>query len=134
MRSAPTEQDHPDRAVRPNSKGRHVMKSQMPNLVGMFLVLDSTDHEHYRTGYIAAAVGNCYLIQFDKAEDPEERPLPPMELYTLDELSGTCQNCGQKLANLFKTRANMMRWIAWLNEPEKPAGESSKVVHLRKPH
>ena len=25
----------------------------------MFLTLDSTDHEHYRTGYIAAAVGNC---------------------------------------------------------------------------
>jgi hypothetical protein len=46
MRSAPTEQDHPDRAVRPNSKGRHVVKSQMSNLVGMFLVLDSTDHEH----------------------------------------------------------------------------------------
>ena len=99
------------------------MKSQTSNLVGMFLVLDSTDHEHYRTGYIAAAVGNCYLIQFDKAEDPEERPLPPMELYTLDELSGTCQNCGQKLATCFNTRANMMRWIAWLNEPEKPAGD-----------
>ncbi len=109
------------------------MKSQQSNLVGMFLVLDSTDHEHYRIGYIAAAaVGNCYLIQFDEVEDAEERPLPPMELYTLDELSQTCQNCGQKLANLFKTRADMMRWIAWLNEPEKPAGESSKVVHLRK--
>jgi hypothetical protein len=67
MRSAPTEQDHPDRAVRPNSKGRHVVKSQMSNLVGIFLVLDSTDHEHYRTGYIAAAVGN---IQFDKGKSP----------------------------------------------------------------
>ncbi len=39
-------------------KGRHIMKSQQPDLVGMFLVLDSTDHEHYRIGYIAAAVGN----------------------------------------------------------------------------
>ncbi len=110
------------------------MKSQRSNLVGMYLVLDSTDHEHYRIGYIAAAVGNCYLIQFDEVEDSEGRPLPPMELYTLDELSQTCQNCGQKLANFFKTRADMMRWIAWLNEPEKPTGESSKVVHLRKRH
>lgn len=77
------------------------MKSQQSDLVGMFLVLDSTDHEHYRTGYIAAAVGNCYL----KVEVSEERPLPPMELYTLEELSQTCQNCAQKLANLFKTRS-----------------------------
>ncbi len=66
-------------------KGRHIMKSQQPDLVGTFLVLDSTDHEHYRIGYIAAAVGNCYLIQFDKVEESEERPLPPMELYTLEE-------------------------------------------------
>ena len=71
------------------------------DLVGMFLVLDTTDHEHYRVGHIAAAVGNCYLIQFDKLE--EKDPLPPMELYTLDELSRTCENCGQKLANLFET-------------------------------
>ena len=43
-------------------------------LVGMFLVVESTGHEHYRTGYIAAAVGNCYLIQFDKMEEPEYAP------------------------------------------------------------
>ena len=35
----------------------------------MFLVLNTTDHEHYRTGQIVAAVGNCYLIQFDKLEE-----------------------------------------------------------------
>ena len=98
----------------------------------MFLVVESTGHEHYRSGRIAAAVGNCYLIQFDKME--EKDPLPPMELYTLDELSRTCENCGQKLANLFETRAEMMGWIAWLNEPEKPSGQSGKVVHLKKPH
>ena len=74
------------------------MKDHQSNLVGMFLVLEATDHEHYRTGHIAAAVGNCYLIQFDKVEDLEEHPLPPMELYTLDELSRTCENCGRKLA------------------------------------
>ena len=39
------------------------MKDQ---LVGMFLVVESTGHEHYRTGQIAAAVGNCYLITFDR--------------------------------------------------------------------
>ena len=53
------------------------MKDQ---LVGMFLVVESTGHEHYRTGQIAAAVGNCYLIQFDKMEESEAPPLPPMEL------------------------------------------------------
>ena len=74
------------------------------NLVGMFLVLDTTDHEYYRTGEIVAAVGNSYLIQFDQPE--VDQPLPPMELFTLEELSGRCQNCGQKLANLFKTRAD----------------------------
>jgi hypothetical protein len=47
-----------------------------------------------------------------------------MELYTIEELSRTCENCGQKLANLFKNRADMMQWIAWLNQPEKPAGQS----------
>jgi hypothetical protein len=35
---------------------------------------------------------------------------------------------------LFKTRADMESWIAWLNKPEKPAGQSGKVVHLKKPH
>ena len=44
------------------------MKRQQSDLVGMFLVLDSPDHEHYRTGYIAAAVGDCYLLQFEKVE------------------------------------------------------------------
>ena len=47
------------------------MKDQ---LVGMFLVVESTGHEHYRTGHIAAAVGNCYLIQFDKMEESEAAP------------------------------------------------------------
>jgi hypothetical protein len=65
------------------------MKDQ---LVGMFLVVESTGHEHYRTGHIAAAVGNCYLIQFDKMEESEAPPLPPMELYTLEELSRTCED------------------------------------------
>ena len=107
------------------------MKDQ---LVGMFLVVESTGHEHYRTGHIAAAVGNCYLIQFDKMEESQAPPLPPMELYTLEELSRTCEDCGQKLVSLFKTCADMTQWIAWLNQPEKPAGQSGKVVHLKKPH
>jgi hypothetical protein len=76
-----------------------------------------------------------YLIQFDKMEESEAPPLPPMELYTLEEPeSRTCEDCGQKLVSLFKTRADMTQWIAWLNEPEKPAGQSGKVVHLKKPH
>jgi len=78
--------------------------AMMTNLVGMFLVLDTTDHEYYRTGQIVAAVGNCYLIQFDKLD--ADQPSPPMELVTLEELSGRCQNCEQNLANLFKTRAD----------------------------
>ena len=65
------------------------------DFAGMFLVLDNTDHQHYRTGQIVAVVGNCYLIQFDKLD--EKDPLPPMELYTLEELSRICQNCGRSL-------------------------------------
>jgi hypothetical protein len=57
-----------------------------------------------------------------------------MELHTLGELSAICQNCDQKLANLFNNRDDMMRWIAWLTRPEKPTGQSGKVVHLKKPH
>ena len=53
------------------------MKDHQSNLVGMFLVLESTGHEHYRAGYIAAAVGNCDLIRFEKVEEPEDHPLPP---------------------------------------------------------
>jgi len=110
------------------------MKDQQSHLIGMFLVLTSTDHEHYRIGHIAAAVGDCYLIQFDKLNDSADHPQPPMELYTVEELSEVCENCGQKLANLFKSRAEMERWIAWLNQPEEPAGQSGKIVHLKKPH
>ena len=43
-----------------------------------------------------------------------------MELYTLEELRRTCEDCGQKLVSLFKNRADMTQWIAWLNQPEKP--------------
>jgi len=43
----------------------------------MLLVVESTGHEHYRTGHIAAAVGDCYLIQFDKMEESEAPPPPP---------------------------------------------------------
>jgi hypothetical protein len=101
-------------------------------IVGMFLILDGAEHEHFNTGEIVAAVGNCYLIQFDRLE--LDQPQPPAELYTLEELSGSCENCGQKRANLFKSRADMEQWIAWLNKPEKPEGQSGKVVHLKKPH
>jgi hypothetical protein len=109
-----------------------MMKNKQSDLIGLFLILDSTDHDHYRTGQITAAVGDCYLIQFDQLE--ANHPLPPMELYTPAELSGTCESCGEKRANLFKTRTDMERWIAWVNAPEKPEGQSGKVVHLKKPH
>jgi len=108
------------------------MKNHQSDLVGLFLILDSPDHEHYRTGAIVADVGDCFLVQFDNIETGT--PLPPMELYTPEELSGTCERCGQKSASLFKTRAEMERWIAWANEPEKPEGQTGKVVHLKKPH
>ena len=58
--------------------GKRQTHAGADTIVGMFLMLDTTDHEHYRTGHIVAAVGNCYLIQFDKLE--EDHPLPPMEL------------------------------------------------------
>jgi hypothetical protein len=50
--------------VRPHRQGRQIMEKLRSDLVGMFLVLNSPDHEHYRTGHIAVAVGNCYLIEF----------------------------------------------------------------------
>ena len=109
------------------------MKIEQSNLVGLFLVLDSIDHEYYRTGQIVAAVGNCFLIQFDKlkADHPQQ---PPMELVTLEELSSACQSCGQKRANLFNSRADMEQWIAYVEAPEKPGDQSGKVIHLKKPH
>jgi hypothetical protein len=108
------------------------MKSHHSDLVGLFLVLDSPDHEHFRTGQIVAAAGDCYLIQFDKVTNADDYPVP-MELYTPAELSESCNHCGQKRANLFKSRADMERWIAWVETPEKPEGASAgKVVHLKK--
>jgi hypothetical protein len=35
---------------------------------------------------------------------------------------------------MFKSRADMEQWIAWLNKPEKQEGHSGKVVYLKKPH
>src|SRR4029077_20742367 len=98
----------------------------------MFLVLDSAEHENFSTGEIVAAVGDCYLIQFDRLE--LDQPQPAAELYTVEELSGSCENWGKKRANLFKSRADMEQWIAWLNKPEKPEEQPGKVVHLKKPH
>ena len=100
------------------------MKHHQSNLVGTFLVLETTDHEHYRAGHIAAAVGNCYLIQFEKVEEPEEHPLPPHGVVRprgavpdLRELwPETCQF----------VREDMMRWIAWLNQPESPQGDPAR--------
>jgi hypothetical protein len=100
-------------------------------LVGLFLVLDSPDHETYKTGEIVAAVGDCYLIQFDKVTKADDYPVP-MELYTPAELSESCKNCGQKRASLFKSRADMERWVTWVETPEKPEGQAGKVVHLKK--
>ena len=59
---------------------------------------------------------------------------PTLELYTLEELSRSCEDCGQKLVSLFKTRVDVTQWIAWLKQPEKTAGQSGKVVQLKKPH
>src|SRR5689334_7005576 len=94
--------DSRDRLVRSGvqflSNKRPVPHAVTDTIVGLFLVLDSTDHEHYRTGQIVGTFGNCYLIQFDKLER-DEAP-QPMELHTLEELSATCENCDQKLVNL----------------------------------
>jgi hypothetical protein len=59
---------------------------------------------------------------------------PTLELYTLEELSRSCEDCGQKLVSLFNTRVDVTQWIGWLKQPEKTAGQSGKVVHLKKPH
>jgi hypothetical protein len=103
----------------------------MTDIVGMFLVLDDPGHEYYRTGEIIAAVGNAYLIQFDKMR---AALLPPLELHTLEQLSGTCPDCDQKLASLFRTRAEMAEWIERVNAPEAPAEPLGKIVNLKKPH
>jgi hypothetical protein len=105
-----------------------------PTIVGMFLVLDSPDHEHYRTGQIIAAAGSCYLVKFDRVEVTADGPPSlPLELYTAEELSESCKDCGQKRANLFQSRTDMERWITWVETPEKPPGDGT-VVHLKKPH
>jgi hypothetical protein len=111
--------------------GNFVMKQF--DIVDMFLVLDSLDHESFRTGQIVGAIGYSYLVQFDKVSEADH-PLP-LELFTLEELGRVCAHCGQKLANLFKSREDLDRWIAWLNTtPDKPTGESGQVVSLKKPH
>jgi hypothetical protein len=101
------------------------------NLVGMFLVLDDPGHEYYRTGEIVAAVGDCYLIQFDRMRAALP---PPLELHTLEQLSGTCPDCDQKLASLFRTRAEMAEWIERVNAPEAPAEPLGKIINIKKPH
>jgi hypothetical protein len=64
-------------------------------------------------------------------EKTDDYPVP-MVFYTLAELSESCKDCGSKRANLFTSRADMERWIAWVETPEK-AERQAKVVHLKKP-
>jgi hypothetical protein len=100
----------------------------------MFVVLihpqhgDAESHQGYYTGKIIAAVGGHYLIQADK--DELDQPERPMVLYSLEELSDCCDQCGQKYAAMYESRADMERFLAWANRPE-----AGKVVHLLgKPH
>ena len=88
-------------------------------LIGMFLVLDTTDHEHYRIGHIAAAVGDCYLIQFDKLE---EKIRYHRWSYTRSISSaGPVRIAGRKLANLFETLRGDDGVDRRLNQPKKPS-------------
>jgi hypothetical protein len=59
---------------------------------------------------------------------------PPLELYTLEQLSGICPDCDRKLASLFKTRTEMDKWIEWVNAPETSVEPLAKVVNIKKPH
>jgi hypothetical protein len=98
-------------------------------LVGMHLIMD--DGEYFRTGTVAAAVGSGgYLIEFDVMK--EGCPRPPLEIFTTEELVKVCRGCNDKRVSLFKSRVAMERWLAWMNAPDKSAGEGPKVVHLRK--
>ena len=75
------------------------MKDRHSDLVGMFLVLDSTDHEHYRTGQIVAAVGHCYLIQFDTLEAGQ--PLPPSNATSVPACTKACSLDGRAQFQLY---------------------------------
>jgi hypothetical protein len=100
------------------------------DLVGMFLIVG--DDEGYRTAEIVAAVGGShYLVQFNnmKKMAPDAPPLLPLLLYAAEELSQDC-DCGLKKFNLFRSRADMNQWIAWLDQPS-PHKASGKVVHLK---
>jgi hypothetical protein len=106
------------------------MKNDL-GLVGMFLIDD--DGEGFRTGEIVAAVDSSHcLVQFDNMKEslPGAPPLMPLTLYAIEELSHGCGGCGQKNFSLFKSRADMNKWITWLDEPS-PHKASDKVVHLK---
>ena len=104
----------------------------MTNLVGMFLVLYSIDHAYLNTGEIVGVAGNSYIIQFDKLD--AAHPPRPLEVHTAEELSDICQCCGLKVANMFKTRAEMDSWLDWMNRPQTPPEPRGKIVQLKKPH
>jgi hypothetical protein len=107
-------------------------KPKTTSLVGLWLVLDSPDHQSFRIGRIVTAVGDSFLIQLETLE-ANHPGVSPMELATAEELSAVCPS-GIKLVSLFKTRDDMTAWIDWVTTPEKPARQTgSKIVQI-KPH
>ena len=102
------------------------------DFAGMFLVLDNTDHQHYRTGQIVAVVGNCYLIQFDKSD---EKIRCRRWSYTRSKNSaGYARIAGRSLLTCSRPALIWSSGSPGSNEPEKSSGQSGKVVHLKKPH
>ena len=82
-------------------------------LDGMYFMRDLGDH--YRTGKIIAADG-AYLLEYDW-----DKVRTPLELVSLEELMAvSCEACRDKHFSLFRTRADLDAWDAWIGEPAEP--------------
>ena len=77
---------------------------------GLYFMHDLGDT--YRTGKITAA-GDAYLLEFDC-----DKVQTPLELVSLAELMSVCCEAGRnKCFSLFRTRADLDTWLAYLDEP-----------------
>jgi len=100
------------------------MTKPASDLTGMWFLSDSG--ETYITGrFIRRLSEEAYLVQPDDM-NASGQPVVPMRIYDLCDLVGTLP-CGNKQFRIFATRADLDKWLAWIEMPS-----TAKVIRIVK--
>lgn len=100
------------------------MSNPTSDLTGLWFIWDSG--ESFRTGQFKSRIDDgAYLIQHDDMTDGE-LPIVPMQIVDLCDLTETLE-CGHKRFSIFATRADLDKWLEWLETPSE-----GKVIRMVK--